>query len=160
MIFVTVGNQLPFDRLVRAVDAWAANKHDMEIVAQIGFTNYRPANMAFYQQVEPKQYERFFKAAHCIVAHAGMGTVISSLEFHKPLVVMPRRADKGEHRNDHQLVTVEQLHRYRHVKVIYDEVELPGELDRTLEQLEQMKKCIENVGVSEELLAKLKSFIA
>ncbi len=35
MIFVTVGEQLPFDRLVRAVDEWAAAS-GKEVFAQIG----------------------------------------------------------------------------------------------------------------------------
>ena len=40
-----------------------------------------------------------------IVAHAGMGTILTALEIGKPLLVMPRRAALGEHRNDHQLAT-------------------------------------------------------
>ena len=35
MIFVTVGAQLPFDRLVDTVDAWAGRKGDTEVLAQI-----------------------------------------------------------------------------------------------------------------------------
>ena len=160
MIFVTVGSQLPFDRLIRTVDAWAEGQQDMEIVAQIGATDYRPSNMTFYERLNPKQFEQFFKAASCIVAHAGMGTIISSLEFGKPLLVMPRRADKGEHRNDHQLMTVKQLHKYRNVNIAYSEEEFEGKLNDTLKQLRHMEEFIEDIGVSKELITKLKSFIA
>ena len=45
-------------------------------------------------------------AAAAIVAHAGMGTILTALETGKRLLVMPRRAALGEHRNDHQLATV------------------------------------------------------
>ena len=160
MIFVTVGDQLPFDRLVQEVDKWAANNRDIEIVAQIGSTKYQPANMSYYQKIEPRQYKKLFKDADCIVAHAGMGTIISSFEYGKPMIVMPRRAEKGEHRNDHQLVTVKQLHRYGHIKVVYDEAKLAVELDCTLKQLEQMESLVQKIGVSEQLIAVLESFIA
>ena len=40
MIFVTVGSQLPFDRLVRAVDDWAAGNGGAAAFAQIGASSY------------------------------------------------------------------------------------------------------------------------
>lgn len=42
-IFVTVGTQLPFDRLVKAVEAWVGN-HDVTATsfAQIGATTFNP----------------------------------------------------------------------------------------------------------------------
>jgi UDP-N-acetylglucosamine transferase subunit ALG13 len=45
MIFLTVGTQFPFDRLVRAVDeAFDNGAIDEEVFAQIGETSYRPRN--------------------------------------------------------------------------------------------------------------------
>ena len=42
MIFATVGTQLPFDRLIVALDQWAASSPDVEVFAQIGRGEYRP----------------------------------------------------------------------------------------------------------------------
>ena len=46
MIFVTVGTQLPFDRLVRAVDAWAAEHPQVDVFGQIGPASFRPKHFA------------------------------------------------------------------------------------------------------------------
>lgn len=43
MIFVTVGNLDPFDRLIRAFDEWLAEQPGpVEAIAQIGMGTYRP----------------------------------------------------------------------------------------------------------------------
>ena len=44
MIFVTVGHQMPFDRLIAAVDAWAGARGRSDVFAQIGTTSLRPAS--------------------------------------------------------------------------------------------------------------------
>ena len=55
--------------------------------------------------MSPKECTDRMVAADAIIAHAGMGTILTALEMGKPLLVMPRRAELGEHRNDHQLAT-------------------------------------------------------
>ncbi len=59
------------------------------------------------------------QAATAIVAHAGMGTILTALEMGKPLLVMPRRAALGEHRNDHQLATASRFAELGRVKVAF-----------------------------------------
>lgn len=109
MIFVTVGTQLPFDRLIRAVDAWAAGAGRREVFAQIGPSPYRPLHVDYAQFVAPDECRRRMEEADVIVAHAGMGTIISALQLGKPVLVMPRLAALGEHRNDHQVATAERF---------------------------------------------------
>ena len=41
MIFVTVGYQMPFDRMVESIDRWAGRHPDAAIFAQIGPTEFR-----------------------------------------------------------------------------------------------------------------------
>ena len=111
MIFLTVGTQLPFDRLVAAVDAWAARGR-AEVFGQIsdpGPTGYRPRHFPWVADLAPAEFEARFRAATHIVGHAGMGTIIGALGAGKPLLVMPRRAHLGEQRNDHQFATVQRL---------------------------------------------------
>jgi UDP-N-acetylglucosamine transferase subunit ALG13 len=112
MIFLTVGTQLPFDRLVAAVDAWAARHPGQRVFGQIadpGPAGHRPRNFDWVAELDPTEFDRRFRAASHIVAHAGMGTIIGALGAAKPLLVMPRRAHLGEQRNDHQLATVRRL---------------------------------------------------
>jgi UDP-N-acetylglucosamine transferase subunit ALG13 len=124
MIFVTVGTDGPFDRLIEAMDAWAGAQPRTEIIAQIGHSNLKPRNMKWHHFLEPPQFREYFSSAELIVAHAGMGTILSALRFEKPLLVMPRRASLGEQRNEHQLATAKRLLELDKVNVAFDESEL------------------------------------
>lgn len=123
MIFVTVGSMFPFDRLIRAMDAFAATRSSCkiagdcaagehaageraeEIVAQIGAGGYQPAHMRWVRGYSRADYLRAVLGCDLVVAHAGMGSVITAGEYGKPIVLLPRRAAFGEHNNDHQADT-------------------------------------------------------
>lgn len=110
MIFVTVGTQLPFDRLIGAMQDHAAQS-DEPVVAQTGHLppgDPWPALEA-HATLPPERFAELMRAARIVVGHAGIGTVLSAAEHDRPLVVLPRRADLGEHRNDHQLATARRL---------------------------------------------------
>lgn len=129
MIFVTVGTQLPFDRLIGAIDAWAGQSNNREVFAQIGPSRLRPRHIDHQQFVSPRECTDRMVTADAIIAHAGMGTILTALEMGKPLLVMPRRAEFGEHRNDHQLATAMRFADLEGVMVARDEHELPAKLD-------------------------------
>ena len=110
MIFVTVGTQLPFDRLLDAMNTYAGQS-DLSVVAQAG-PGADPArwpHLQVHNHLAPPEFERLFRAAELVVAHAGIGTVLSAQRFDKPLVVVPRRADLAEHRHARQLATATRL---------------------------------------------------
>jgi UDP-N-acetylglucosamine transferase subunit ALG13 len=130
MIFVTVGAQMPFDRLIRAVDSWAnARGRGSDVFAQIGADAFLPQHVRYCEFLEPPEFYRCVRDADVIVAHAGMGSILTALERGKPIIVMPRRGDLNETRNDHQLATARQLEQQGRVRVAYDERELPDLLD-------------------------------
>jgi len=130
MIFVTVGTQLPFDRLIKAVDEWAARNNRNDVFAQIGPEHaYRPRHIQFAHFIAAPECRRWVERADIIVSHAGMGTIISALELGKPLIVMPRRCELHEHRNDHQVATVERLGSRATVRVANDAASLVQGLD-------------------------------
>lgn len=124
MIFVTVGSQLPFDRLIQAVDHWCAENKSIAVFAQIGISNYAPEHIDFCQTMTPDIYHEHLQKADLIIAHAGMGTIISALELGKPLLLMPRLTSQGEHRNDHQLATAKHFAHLSNVTVVNNETEL------------------------------------
>ena len=107
MIFLTVGTQEPFDRLVAAVDEWAG-AHDVPVFGQLGALkpgSHRPKHFEWREFITADEYQARLEASRLIVAHVGMGSIISALTYAKPLVMMARRASLGEHRNEHQLAT-------------------------------------------------------
>lgn len=134
MIFVTVGAQMAFDRMIHAVDEWAGRCGRTDVFAQIGPAEYTPRHIAHTGFLEPPQFTERAKAASVIVAHAGMGSIITALTMGKPILVMPRRGDLRETRNDHQIATAQRLSELGKVAVAMDETELVERLGR-LEQL-------------------------
>lgn len=112
MIFLTLGTQHPFDRLVRVVDRWAAANPHEEVFGQIPnpeHAGYLPANFEWAEALEPSAYQARFESASLVIAHAGMGSIITAQSLCKPIVIFPRRAALGEHRNDHQLATAKRF---------------------------------------------------
>lgn len=130
MIFVTVGGQLPFDRLIRAVDGWAGEHAQEPVIAQIGSSGYLPKYMSARRLLTPAAFGAYVDDAQAVVAHAGIGTILACLERKKPLLIVPRRASLGEHRNDHQMATVRNLADRAGIWVALDEAELWSKLQR------------------------------
>lgn len=156
MILVTVGTDMPFDRMVRVVDDWAGQQRRSDVFAQIGNTKWRPAHIPFSQFIEPDRFADLLRQATAIVAHAGMGTILSALSAGKPIIVMPRRASLGEQRNEHQLATANRLLQLGKVEVAFDEPELQKRLvalDR-LGSKPRIGPC-----ASEELVTSIQQFI-
>ena len=156
MIFVTVGAQMPFDRLLRVVDEWAGRRGRSDVFAQIGPTKMRPKHLRWSQFLEPSEFREKVRLADAVVAHAGMGSILSALEFGKPVVVMPRRGDLLETRNDHQFATARRLLAQGRVVVAFDE----GHLVEKLDALGHLSGC-EPIApqASPRLLKAIRTFI-
>jgi UDP-N-acetylglucosamine transferase subunit ALG13 len=129
LIFVSVGGQLPFDRLIEAVDGWAAARGRCDLFAQIGAGSYTPRCFEFSRFLSAPDFERRAHGASGVVAHAGIGVILSARALRKPLLLLPRRAALGEHRNDHQLHTAERFRGRAGIAVAGDAAELWRELD-------------------------------
>ena len=157
MIFVTVGTQLPFDRLIAAVDAWAGESGVRDVFAQIGPTAYAPRHIEFASFISPAECAQRMRDADAIVAHAGMGTILSALQLGKPLLVMPRRASLGEHRNEHQSATARRFAELGSVAIAADAEALAERLG-TLQALTAGTRI--SPFASDRLIDALSSFIA
>lgn len=131
MILLTVGKQLPFDRLVGAVDALATHLAE-PVIAQVGQSAVQPQNIESHAVLPAREFEELAARAKLIVSHAGIGSVLLARRLQKPIVLMPRRADMGEHRNDHQLATAKQLEGTDGVFIAWDETELEQAINRAL----------------------------
>ena len=156
MIFLTVGTQLPFDRMVRAVDGWAA-RTGADVFAQIGPGKYLPKHLPWTRTLRADECHATIRRATAVIAHAGMGSILTALELGKPIVVMPRRGNLGEHRNDHQLATAMHFREQGRIQVAFDE----HELELLLDGLGSMQAStrIANTA-SPTLIAALRGFCA
>ena len=133
MIFVTIGSMFPFDRLVQAMDAWAAAQPEpAPLLAQIGDGGYEPRHMRWVRSLAAEDYARTVAEAELVVAHAGMGTVITAGEHGKPIVLLPRRAAQGEHTNYHQIDTARWLRTRPGIRVADTEGDLAARIAEAL----------------------------
>lgn len=131
MIFLAVGTQFPFDRLVKAVDdAVTKNILGEEIIAQIGESLYKPHNFEAVASLDKKAFDEYLKQASCVIGHAGMGIITTTMDNKKPLLVMPRLKKYGEAVNDHQLAIAREFEKLGHILVAYGEEELPAKLEK------------------------------
>lgn len=157
MIFVTVGEQLPFDRLIRAMDRWAGQRQQ-KVFAQIGRSAYRPSQIEYKEFLEQGEFRQRLQEAQLVVAHAGMGTIISALETGTPIIVMPRRAALGEHRNDHQIATARRFLALHYVAVAFDENELRQKL-ADMEDIGKSQETVKNIDPSPLLMKSIRDFL-
>jgi UDP-N-acetylglucosamine transferase subunit ALG13 len=117
MIFLTVGTYpLPFNRLIRSVDELAAQGRLWDSVfAQIGYSTYVPRFMKSVQMLDKIDFDEEIRESSAIIGHAGLGSIMTALEYHKPMLVVPRLASFGEVVNDHQLDTARRFAALGHV---------------------------------------------
>ena len=94
MIFVTVGT-MAFSRLIEKMDE-IAGEIDEPIVMQIGHTKYTCKNAKCFQFMNYKDIINLFRQARVIVCHDGTGTIITAIQFNKPIIAVPRLKKYGE----------------------------------------------------------------
>jgi UDP-N-acetylglucosamine transferase subunit ALG13 len=147
---------MAFNRLVHVVDEWALDTGRQDVFAQIGETDWQPRHIAWSKFLQPPEFARRFSEADAVVAHAGMGTILTALHLGKPILVMPRRASLGEQRNEHQLATAKHLSRLGKINVAMDESELRIRLD-DMGKLRPRDQI--GAFASDELIGALQNFI-
>lgn len=135
-LFVTVGSQMPFERLVLAVDGWFDDPAKSSCVsgfAQIGVGRARPRNLSYTETLRILDYEERVSRADLVVAHAGTGTILTALRLGVPLLVLARRAHLGETRTDHQDATATRFEQRGLLTYARDERQLAECLDAWLD---------------------------
>jgi UDP-N-acetylglucosamine transferase subunit ALG13 len=158
MIFVTTGTQEPFDRLLKVVDE-IAPQLNTKFIAQAAHATYAAKHLETFAFATPSEFNTYFSQAELIISHAGMGTIISALQSEKPILIMPRQARFGEHRNDHQLATARVFQKLNYVHVAFDETELKRMLpDIYMHGLTPLHKIGRHA--SPELISAVKRFLA
>lgn len=108
MIFITVGSQLTFDRLLKAVDKEieAGNIKD-QVIVQGGKTKFKSKNMKIIKFLELDEFDKYIKDADLIISHGGVGSIIDALKYNKTVIATPRLKKYKESLNDHQIQIIE-----------------------------------------------------
>lgn len=123
MIFVATGTQLAFPRLIGAMDIIAPDLGE-PVIAQIGPDPEQRKNIETHTKLPPARFEELFGTARVVVAHAGVGSILLAKRLRKPVIIVPRRHDLNEHRNDHQVATAREVEGTVGVRVAWDIADL------------------------------------
>jgi UDP-N-acetylglucosamine transferase subunit ALG13 len=132
VIFVTVGSQLPFDRLIAPVAAWARARGRSDIFFQHCGSAVDLSGFEHTAMLTPDEAARMFDRASVVVSHVGMGTVLGCLERGLPMVLLPRTAAQGETRNDHQSATARRFRDRDDILIAWEESQLETLLDSAI----------------------------
>ncbi len=107
--FVSVGNaHQPFTRLIDAVTS-IAHALPQPVMIQHGHTPFASVECAGVTFFDIPAFESAVSEAEVLILHAGAGSVIHALGAGKAPVVMARRAEFGEHVDDHQVEFAREL---------------------------------------------------
>lgn len=108
MIFVTTGSA-PFPRLVTMVEAVAVDLNDDVLIQTADEESTTKLDQVAYLPLA--EYRSIVHEARFVISHAGIGTILTSIEKDTPIIVVPRRAEYGEHGDNHQVATAERFER-------------------------------------------------
>ncbi|WP_298337627.1 glycosyltransferase [uncultured Erythrobacter sp.] len=128
----------------------------MDVIAQTGKGSYKPQNLEARASFAPAEFEALIERSKLIVSHAGIGTVLTAQRFQKPILLFPRRFDKGEHRNDHQVATVRHLQGRSGILIAMEESEL---VDRIAQGLAMTSVGTELSPTAKQLCQAIVGFI-
>ncbi|TRZ36827.1 glycosyltransferase family 28 [Niallia circulans] len=156
MIFVTVGTQkFQFNRLFKELDK-LKEEYEIkeEIIAQIGVSDYVPANYNYVKFVDGDTINRYMETCSLLITHSGTSSIIQGLRLNKKVLVVPRLAEFGEHVDNHQVEIAKTFEDAGYVEVVNDISNLGDKL-QILEEKEYEEFSSDNT----ELLSSVREFI-
>ena len=156
MIFVVLGTQkFQLNRLLQKLDEYVEQGLlTDEIYAQIGNSTYKPRHSAYKDFMDKKEFDATIARADLVIAHSGVGTIITAIHAKKPVVVFPRLAKYKEHVDDHQLDIARAFEMKKYVLCCYENDDL----------LEKINKCKdfqfdEYVSQQKQIIGIIKNFL-
>lgn len=132
MILVTVGTaEFQFNRLFKIIDELCDEKilNANEIVAQIGYTTYKPRNYKCFKFLEIEEFKKYLDESELIITHSGVGTIINSLKRSKKIIVFPRLSKYEEHVDDHQEEIAKIFTNSKYVLFANDKIQLKKSIE-------------------------------
>jgi UDP-N-acetylglucosamine transferase subunit ALG13 len=150
MILVTVGtSHLPFDRLLQALEPEAGET----LVVQHGPSPVRPRAAECIAFMPHDVLLARMEAADAVVAHAGVGSILTAFLAGKRPIVVPRLRAYGEAVDDHQLFLGRRLAEEGAVELVEDLSELGSAIRRQV-------SAFTSPGIRADLLVRdLRSYL-
>lgn len=158
VIFASVGSMLPFERFVRAIDDWAAANRNERVFLQIGETEFEPKHAEWCRILPPADYRRALEECRFFVAHVGMGSILQGIEARKPMILLVRKPELGEHTQDHQRATAAKFIGKRGIRITEDESELLSIMDSMTANRAEVPDSV-STEASPELITNVREFL-
>ena len=137
LLFATVGATLPFERLTQWVLAARRDGHIPDrIVLQSG-TGVQSAADGGVDHRDSLPFDevmQLLSRARIVVCHGGTGSILTALQKHCHVIVIPRSFARGEHYDNHQWEIAESFAARGLVQVARDYAEFTAALDRVAER--------------------------
>lgn len=129
---------MPFVRMAKAVDEWAATTSE-EVIVQTGYTDYPYKHAKAFRFCTKDEIQNYIERADVLILQGGWGAISEAMEKGKRIVVIPRH-DKTEHIHD-QFQLIRKLDKLGCVIGVFEETELPRKMEeaRTF-RFQQIKK--------------------
>jgi UDP-N-acetylglucosamine transferase subunit ALG13 len=119
MIVVTIGtNEQPFDRLIAAA---AQLRTDEPLVVQYGSSAITSGPGRWVDFFGFDELAELMRQARAVVCHAGVGSIMLARQCGRKPIVMPRRLDRDEAVDDHQVPLARRLAGSGLVTLVEDE---------------------------------------
>ena len=130
---------MPFYRMAKAVDEWAATINE-EIIVQTGYTDFKYKNISkVFNFCTKDEMQNYINQADILILQGGWGAISEAMEKKKRIVVMPRH-DKTEHIHD-QFQLIRKLDDLGCVVGVFDEHDLPAKIQEAYTfNFKQLKK--------------------
>ena len=149
---------LPFERFVRSIDDWAAANPGERVLLQIGDTQFEPKHAEWCRILPPADYRRALDECRFFVAHVGMGSILQGIEARKPMLLLVRKPELGEHTQDHQRATAAKFVGRRGIRVTEDEMELLSLMDEMTQRSADIPDSVSSAA-SPELIEHVRCFL-
>ena len=156
MILLTVGTQLPFERLAKRFDEWCRHEEEVSVVAQLGESTYSASHFKSVEALGPSAFSEVLQSTSHMVAHAGIGSILTARRSGIPILIVPRLEELMEVRSDHQVATANVL-RGRPGIVVCDDM---ANFDECMDQLLAMERGPATMNTADpSLVTALQRFV-
>lgn len=137
MILVLLGTQNnSFVRLLNAIQKNIDNKViTEEVIVQAGFTKFNSKDMKIFSMISKDKLSKIQDEADLIITHAGVGSIVSSLEKGKKVIAVPRLKRYNEHVNNHQIQIARKFKQEGQIKCVINMKNL-GKVIKSMETFE------------------------
>lgn len=156
MIFVILGTQdKPFTRLLNAIEKQIEDSIiQEEVIVQAGITSFESKNMRIFDYILMEDFQRYIEEASLIITHAGVGSILTALKAHKPIIAAARESSYKEHVNDHQKEILNLFEEEKYILGLhdFDRLDILYKLSKTF----QVK---EYVSTQMDIVSSIRSYI-